>query len=316
MRNVPIALAGHYATGRTSLCLLTKVKCKDGTILAFTTLDAELTYDDGSGDGPLLYDPGNSFTPSEQVWVADLSVDQAEATGWIRDSGISEERIRAGLFDFAKFWVYQVNFMDLSQGHVLKQSGTTGETKFGSNSWSVEFRSKTQQLKQPLSDLYSLTCTVPFGSPPCGKTFDWDEATVTAVDPDEPDRIFEVATGSGWAGDGAYTLGVIRVTSGANAGAQMEVETHTQDSSGVALIALLLPLPYPIEMGDELEFREDCSKVWDDADHGCLHHWGNERALHFRGQPHIPVEDANSLQIPQAQTPRVPGTGAPSQNPE
>lgn len=315
MRNVPIALAGHYATGRTSLCLLTKVKCKDGTILAFTTLDAEVTYTDGP-DGPITYSPSNGFSPAEQVWTADLSVDQGAATGWIRDTGITEQQIRAGIFNFARFWVFEVNFLDLSQGHVLKQSGTTGETKFTDNAWTVELRSKTQQLKQPLSDLYSLTCTVAFGSPPCGKTFDWDEATVTSVDPDEPDRLFTVAAGSGWAGDGAYTLGVIRVMTGDNAGAQVEVESHTTDSAGESVIALLLPLPYPLAPGDQIDFREDCSKVWDDADHGCLHHWGDERPLHFRGHPHIPVEDANSLQIPQAQTPRIPGTGAPSQAPE
>ena len=132
---------------------------------------------------------------------------------------------------------------------------------------------------------------------------------MTSVDADEPDRIFEVATGSGWAGEGAYNQGVIRVLTGDNAGAQMEVESHTHDSGGTGRIELLLPLPYPLQVGDQMDFQEDCSKVWDDAVHGCLHHWGTERALHFRGQPHIPVEDANNLQIPGAQTPRVPGTG-------
>jgi uncharacterized phage protein (TIGR02218 family) len=124
------------------------------------------------------------------VWSASLAVDTAEATGVVTDTGITEQQIRAGLFDHARFWVYRVNYLDLSQGHYIWASGSTGETKFTENSFSVEMRSKSQQMKQPISEMYTLTCTVAYGSPPCGKTFDWFDATVDTVDADEPDRIF------------------------------------------------------------------------------------------------------------------------------
>lgn len=298
MRQIPAQLLSHYSTGRTSVCLLTKVKCKDGTILAFTTLDAPVTFTDGP-DGPITYSPTNGFRPSEQVWAADLNVDTAEATGWIHDTGITEQQIRAGLFNFARWWIYEVNYRDLGAGYVLKGSGTTGETRFGDSSWTVELRSKTQQLKQPMVDLQTKTCRVEYGSPPCGKTFEWAQAAVAAPDADEPDRIFTITDeGTGWLDPPAYNYGVIRVLTGDNAGAEVEIELHEAGQ-----LALLLPLPYPMQPGDQFEARIDCNKIARDDVHGCKSplRWGAEWTRHHRGFPDIPTADAASLQVPGAQ---------------
>lgn len=309
MRQIPAQLLSHYETGRTSVCMLVKVKCKDGTILAFTTLDAPVTFTDGP-DGPITYSPTNGIRPSEQVWVGDLSVDTAEATGWIRDSGITEQQIRAGIFNFARWWIYEVNYLDVDAGYVLKGSGTTGETRFSDKAWTVELRAKKQQLKQPMLDSYTLTCRVKYGSPPCGKTFEWASGEVDEADDFEPDRIFTVLEGSGWLESPAYQYGVVKFTSGDNAGAEVEVET--QESSG---LTLLLPLPYPVQSGDTFEIRIDCNKEARDVVGGCKSElrWGDEWIRHFRGYPDIPVADAASLQVPGAQAPLMPGTG--TQNP-
>lgn len=304
MRNIPIALAAHLATARTSLCFLIKIVCKDGTILAFTTADVTITYDDGPG-GPIDYLPNNGVTPSEQVWSASLAVDTADIVGVVRDTGITEEQIRAGLFDHGRFWVYRVNYLDLSQGHYIYSSGTTGETKFTNNSFSVELRSKSQALKQPINEAYLLTCTVAYGSPPCGKTLEWVDFEVDTVDPEEPDRILTIM-GTGLLDSPAYQYGVLRMLTGDNAGAEVEVELHDGDD-----IHLLLPLPYALSPGDLGEIRIDCIKEARDVVHGCKSplRWGDEWSLHHRGFPDIPVADQGSLLAPGAQTPSVPGSG-------
>ena len=304
MRSIPIALEAHLATGRTSLCFLLKMRRKDGTILAFTTADIAITYTDGP-DGPIEYLPHNGMTPSEQVWSASLAVDTAEAVGIVRDTGITEEQIRAGLFDYVRFWVYRVNYLDLSQGHYIYASGTTGETKFTDNSFSVELRSKSQSLKQPINEAYLLTCTVSYGSAACGKTLEWESFEVDTVDPDEPDRILTIM-GSGLLDSPAYQYGVLHMLTGDNAGAEVEVQLHSGDD-----IELLLPLPYPLAPGDEGEIRIDCIKEARDVVHGCKSplRWGDEWSLHHRGFPDIPVADQGSLLAPGAQTPSVPGSG-------
>lgn len=314
MRTIPAQLLSHYATGRTSICLLIKVKCKDGTILAFTTLDASVTFTDGP-DGPIVYSPTNGVRPSEQVWVGDLSVDTAEATGWIQDAGITEAQIRSGIFNFARWWIYEVNYLDLSDGYTLKGSGTTGETRFSDSAWTVELRSKTQQTKQPMVDLYQLPCRVKYGSAPCGKSFEWASTGVESVDAVEPDRIFYLEPNSGLLDPPAYKYGVVKVTSGANTGAEVEVELHEHDSNGIR-IELLLPLPYPLTPADTLDIRIDCNKEARDAEGGCLSplRWGADWVRHHRGFPDIPVADAASVQVPGAQTPFQPGTG--NQNPQ
>jgi uncharacterized phage protein (TIGR02218 family) len=312
MRNIPIALAAHLESGRTSLCFLVKIRCKDGTLLAFTTLDAALTYTDGP-DGPIEYLPDNGVTPSEQVWSASLSVDTAEAVGVVTPDGITEQRIRSGVFDHARFWIYRVNYLDLSQGHYIWASGTTGETKFTENRFSVELRSKSQQLKQPISESYTLTCPVAYGSAACGKTLEWFDAAVATVDTEEPDRIFTVTGDSEWPGGDQFKFGVAKVITGDNAGAEVEVELHDDDS-----IELLLPLPYALAEDDELQFRIDCNKEARDTDFGCKSElrWGAEWPLHHRGFPDIPIADQGSLLAPGAQTPSVPGSGTVSMEAE
>lgn len=309
MRTIPIQLAASLATGRTSLCYLTKMRLKDGTTLAFTTLDAPLTYTDGP-DGPILYSPIRSMEMSQQAMSASLAVDNLIGRGLIQADGITEQQIRAGIFDHARFWIYKVNFLDLSDGHYIWASGRTGETTFSENGFQVELRSKTQQLKQPISEAYELTCTVEYGSPPCGKEFEWFDAEVDSVDPSEPDRVFTVIGGTDWPGDTRFIQGVMRVTSGDNEGAEIEVEAQTVTSNGDE-IELLLPLPYALSPGDQLQFRIDCNKQARDEVGGCLSplRWGADWVVHHRGFPDIPVADSVSLQFPGAQTNGAPGSG-------
>ena len=55
---------------------------------------------------------------------------------------------------------------------------------------------------------------------------------------------------------------------------------------------------FPIQIGDTFRVRQDCSKLWDDAEHGCLYHWGADRYKYFGGFPDIPVADGDSVQTP------------------
>lgn len=315
MKSIPIALQSHLDQDATTLCLLLRVRTKDGTVYGFTNLDADVVYNPatvdpgGTGDdwGSATHRADNGFTPERLQASADLNVDNTDLQGWVSDTGITEQQIRAGLFDYAQVRVYRVNYMDLTLGHELVMSGTCGETQYTATGWKTEFRSISQQLKQPVCQLYSLTCRARFGSKtigtggeqpeerkPCGKDWTWAGYTVTGVDTDEPDRIF-TASAMAEATD-YYRLGVVRWLTGSNAGAQMEV-----DANAAGEVTLSLPIAYDVEVGDTFEIRKDCSKLWDDADNGCLFHWGSERANHFRGEPDIPIADAGASQIPGAQ---------------
>ena len=93
--------------------------------------------------------------------------------------------------------------------------------------------------------------------------------------------------------DDLYNLGVVEWLTGDNAGSQMEI-----DDFGSGEFVLSLAMPYAIQVGDTFRVRKDCNKEWDDANNGCLFHWAGDRALHFRGEPHIPVADGGASMIP------------------
>jgi uncharacterized phage protein (TIGR02218 family) len=212
--------------------------------------------------------------------------------GWVSATGITEQQIRAGLFDYATVKIYRVNYMDLSQGHEVMASGTAGETRFSANGWRTEFRSLTQQLKQPISNLYSLTCRAQYGDARCGKAFVWVSGTVTSVDGTEPDRIFTDTALT--QPDDHFNLGVVEWLTGDNAGAQMEVDSHASD-----VLTLSLPLAYPVSVGDTFRVRQDCDKTF------AMCRDTHANAVNFRGEHLIPVADGGTNQIPGAQVSSV-----------
>lgn len=215
MKSIPVTLQAHYELDATTTCFLLRIYTKDGTLYGFTTLNAPLTYNPATVDphstgdawGSAVHRADNGFSPSRFQATADLSVDNMEAQGWVTDTGITEQMIRSGLFDHAQWRLYRVNYMDLTQGHELVNGGTCGETVFSNGGWKVEFRSLIQQLRQPLAQLYSLTCRAQFGDSRCGKSFTWTAGTVTSVSGVEPDRIFTDTSLT--AADNFYSPGVV-----------------------------------------------------------------------------------------------------------
>jgi uncharacterized phage protein (TIGR02218 family) len=311
-RTIPIDLMEHYATGVTSVTKLAKMRFRDGTLRGFSMADHTIRYTDGP-DGEIVYPYFEGVDISAFDQSASLSVDNAILSGIIATGGITEQQIRAGIFNGARYWVYELNYLDLAAGHYIWSSGKCGKTRFDGTAFHVEMRSKTQQLKQPISELYLLTCPIGYGTPPCGKDLEWFSAEVATVSPVEPDRIVTVTGDSTWPDGEQFRGGVLRVLTGDNAGAMVEIEVHED-----GYLEFLLPLAYPMAIGDGMEVRIDCNKQARDEVYGCKSplRWGDAWIDHHRGFPDIPVADQDSLRMPGAQAPSVPGTGTVTETAE
>ena len=278
MKTIPLALHQHLAGGATTLCLLMRIQCVgpwDGTVLGFTNLDAALRYDDGAG--PVMYSPDNGFTPKRFEHASDFGVDNSESVGWVSDHGVQREQILAGIFDYAQVTVYRVNYADLSQGHEIVLHGTLGETQCDGIRWQVELRSLMQQAKQAIGQVYSLTCRARFGDQRCGQPLTWIDAHVTAVG-QEPQRFFSASelTQAG----GYFDLGIVRWHSGANQGAEMEIDAFSAGGQ----VRLAFPLGFPVRVGDAFRIRQDCDKTF-----ARCKAYGN--AVNFRGEHLTPVAE-------------------------
>jgi uncharacterized phage protein (TIGR02218 family) len=309
------ALQAHKAQSSTTLTDLLLVD-PDGLRMGFTLLDVDVTYDDGNGN--VVYKARTGVEMSALVSTSDLGVDNAEATtlapvaGFLSE-GITQQQVDSGALDKAPFVVYRVNYADLSMGHEIVGGGTIGEQRTKFSQFTVlELRSLSQQLKQSVGELDSLTCRAKFGSQvgderfPCGFDLatEWvDSLAVTSVGA-ETDREFTcVALDQA---DNYFAPGVVEWLAGDNAGQSCEVESF---AGGV--VTLQFPTVNPILASHEFRIRRDCSKRKTGHNSCKDTFWLTDWALHFRGEPAIPVSRAGKLLTPGAglSTNGTSGTG-------
>jgi uncharacterized phage protein (TIGR02218 family) len=311
-RTIPAGLQAHLDSGATTLAYLLKITAKDGTSFGVTSSDQDLTFDDGAG--PLNYSAAIGLDASALATTGALDVDNLEAKMLVVDaSPFTENAIRAGALDFARFYIYRVNARDLAAGSWIVLSGTTGAVRaMDGLAGVVELRGLSQTLKQTVGGgLYSTTCRARFGSldgdqtQPC--MFDastlWSSDTILGVDVDEPDRIFTATTTPAATGPlgpvPSFVPGLVKFTSGDNAGLTTEIEDVSGD-----LITLRFQTPSPIQVGDGYQIRPDCRKRYLED---CVGIWDN--GIWFRGEPFLTVTDQAAQMMPGAIWPIVAYSG-------
>jgi uncharacterized phage protein (TIGR02218 family) len=310
-RTVPSALQTRLnqdATSKTTLLLIRPVT-QGYDPIGITLLDTDVVYDDG--DGPITYLAKIGMIPASLVSSLDMDVDNTEIQSLVPefDLPISETDISAGVYDYAECTIMMVDYLDLSAGHVVIGFGNTGQMKVqdGLSFW-TEFTALSKLLKQTVVEKDSLACRAIFGSQPigtgggaveqrfpCGKDVStlWSTTkTVTAVGQETTISFAASALG---AADSVYAPGVLVWLTGANANRTCEVES--QGSDGV--INLTFDTMFPITVGDTFKIRPDCTKTVENAN-GCRAHFGSDWVLHYRGEPYIPVQDADSINMPGA----------------
>ncbi len=312
-RYIPIALKDHLASDATTTCYLLRIQSTTQGYPPYgvTSLDRNVVYDDGNGS--IEYVAAVGAEPTALQANGDLSVDNAEATSLMPefDVPISEEDIRAGVYDFASFSLMLVNYTDLTQGHVLLRQGTLGRISINDDGLSIvqELRGKSATLKQSMCEKDSLSCRAPFGSQPFGSlipgpqvrypcgydaTSLLQDATVLSVGL-ENTLTFSIAPDTSME-DNSLNPGMVFWVTGLNAGRSNEIDTNTDGGQ----ITLAHETGFPIQVGDQLQYREDCTKIARDEAKGCKHWFGSDWTLHFRGEPDIPIGDAGALEMPGA----------------
>ena len=314
MRSISTALQEHLDSGTTTVTHLLRIDpvTPGYASIGVTLLDRNVVYNDGTSE--VTYLAAIGMVPATLAYTSDMDVDNTEIQHLVPefDLPISEADIAAGVYDFAQYSVYLVNYEDLTMGHVVLSFGQLGQMRVedGLSFWS-ELTALSKQLKQSLVEKDSITCRAIFGSQPLGSGgatpgseeqrfpcgFDADSlnvsATVTSVGA-EANRTFG-ASSLGQATD-YFVPGMMQWLTGANAGRSYEVEGFT---SGGA-VDLTFETMFPIEAGDTFTIRPDCT-TWKDGPNGCKAHFGStDWVLHYRGEPFIPIADADQINAPGA----------------
>lgn len=311
-RNIPIALQSSLQRGITTWAWLLRI---DPTMPGFpslfvTGLDRNIDYDDG--DGIQTYLAAVGYQPSTMTGSADLSVAGGEFSGLLPeyDLPVSEADLVSGAYDFAQFTAYQIDYENPTPGdHIILGHGTTGRNTItdGGLAFMSELRGLAQALKQSITEKWSLGCRATFGSVGLGLStssgeveerypcnFDaealWEPGTVESVGA-ENTRSF---TTTGLAPVYGGVPGMVRWTTGANAGRTYEAEGFVEDSGGEQTIGLTFPTMFQIQIGDTFEFRDDCPHTPEACK--ARNNWQN-----YRGESTIPVADDGQISTPGAQ---------------
>jgi hypothetical protein len=231
--------------------------------------------------------PGAGMTFSAIVSKADGSPNNCTVTGFLSDFGISENDIRAHLYDNATWELRVVNWSDLTMGDMKPLSGTVGDIEMKNGQFTMELRGLTQKLTTVIGSLYGPLCraelfgggTTLVNGLPIDSTNHWkcrlnqadwvqngsvqaSPDSITIVPYNEPSVSTLVMRGSATptvsAPAGWFNDGIIVFTSGALSGYTFEIANW--DGTTLSLFGGA-PMPFSPQPGDTFQIEPGCDKT-------------------------------------------------------
>jgi len=254
----------------------------DGTKLYYTSGDRDIvsngnTYLCGGKSGPFFRAAGDNMTCS---WKRGLEVDNLQFSVYPGNATVEGVPFIAacknGVFDGAELQMeraYMPTYGDTSYGTVITFVGRVAEIDAGRSSASFTIANHLELLNQQMPrNLYQASCMNSLYDASC--TLNRESFGVNGSAGTGSTAIaIKAAFGS------TYNLGVIKFTSGTNAGL-----SRTVKSADGTTISLINPLPGPPAPGDTFRIYRGCDKTTTSC--GTFSNIAN-----FRGFPTIPVAE-------------------------
>lgn len=274
MKTISASLQSHIEGELTSLASCWHIIRTDGQEFFFTDHDQDLTV---AGD---LYLASDGYNRSALKNSSTLETDEMELVGLLDNAHLSEEELRAGLYDYAEVQFFLVNWQDVAAGTIPLRKGWVGEVSWQDGFYSTELRGLSNALQRQIGTVYTPECTADLGDGRCKIDLDaLTEADVVASVIDNQTLTLTDYSGA----DGALNGGVLQITSGLNTGRRTEIQDWSLSGKN---LSLFLPLPFALEGGESVLLSPGCDKSYAT----CLNQYSNQ--INFRGFPHIPGTDA------------------------
>lgn len=276
MKQITTELQAHISGETTTLATCWKLKRRDTTLLGFTDHDRDISF------LGLEYKAASGFTPSAIHSSASLSVDNLDVEGMLSAGSITEADILAGKYDFAEIEIFQLNYLDVSQGSLKLRRGWLGEVSLCRQQFVAEVRGLTQCLSQTIGELFSPACRATLGDARCKVNLADFTITGSVTSALSQQEFLDTSRSEE---TGYFNGGIISFTSGNNAGLSLEVKEYVLKASGGSQVILALPMPYAFAEGDAYSMTRGCDKTLEN----CHAHFSN--VANFRGEPHVPGLD-------------------------
>lgn len=278
MLNVPIALQAHLDGEATSHCYCWKLVRTDGVALGFTDHDEPLEFDG------LVHAPQTGFSASGAEAELGLSMSTMDVEGALSSSAIDADDIRNGRYDAATVETWLVNWQDVSQ-RLLMRNSIIGRIELADGAFKVELKSLAAAADRKAGRLITRRCDAQLGDARCGVAIEGFEHNVGGTVSAVTRSIAFLSSGiaskpARWAENGKVIW-----TSGANTGAESKVILH--ETAGTSATLTLAEAPTaPIVAGDTFTLRAGCSHTFE----VCKVRFAN--GANFRGFPHLPGDEA------------------------
>lgn len=273
-RTIPAGLSGHIAGTAHTRCTMLRLDLVDGTTLAITDHDRDLSF--SLGDGSVTYSARTGIMPSDLALSTGFDADDIEVSGPINET-VTRTAIIGGRYDDAVARMFTVNWDNLGAGAIKLLKGRVVLAEVAGGQFKLTVQSETSKFQQEIGRVITGYCEADFGDARCGYVVTPLAATVSAV---TDDRAFAVNFTGTYAND-YFNRGTVTFTSGALSGCR-PVEVF--DWTGAGGVTLWTGLPEAPSIGDTLELRQGCGKTRAD----CM---GFTNIVNFRGFPDVPGSD-------------------------
>ena len=162
MKSVSPTLASHLAGYVTTLATCWRITRTDGVVFRFTDHDRDLVVE---GE---VYEASAGYSRTAIANDAGMGVDNLDVEGVFDSVAVTEEELRAGLFDRAEVRIFLINWADPAMGILRLRRGWFGEAVLTEQGvFRTELRGLTQALSQRIGELYSPECRADFGDQRC-----------------------------------------------------------------------------------------------------------------------------------------------------
>lgn len=268
--NIQTHLDGYYQT----LAFCVKLTRADTTVMGFTSHDKDLTF------GGTTYEASSALDASAvRSSIGPGSTDNFQMIGLLQSDKITDDDLRAGVYDGAELIGYLVNWATLGDGSITLIKGHIGNISIGDNSFNAEFRSLSQAYNTQIVEVTTPLCRVAkFGDARCGLTVgDYQNNETVEVVTDDHTVKFSDATVV--AAD-YYHYGRVIWLTGDNAGHVSAVKSHTLSTGNV--LELQEAPPYTMQVGDTATLEAGCDRRAET----CAAKFSN--MVNFRGEPYLP----------------------------
>jgi len=276
MRSLTPALRTKLDVRVTTWCNCWRLARKDGAVLGFTDHDRDIVFNG------VTFRANTGLTATQMESGVGFAPGTGEATGALQSDSLTENDLLNGAYDGASVEIWLVDW-SAPDDRVLLDIAAIGEVRRSEFAFAAELRSAAHLFDQQRGQSYQRSCNADLGDARCGVDLARPGFKATGVVVSSAGGV-TVADLSDAFDLNFFTGGVLRFSSGANAGARFTVKSHRQDALR-ASFALWSDPAQPVAAGDALEVSAGCDK----SAMSCQMKFSN--ILAFRGFPHMPGND-------------------------